>query len=85
MVELGTRDADDADWDELLARSARFSVGQERIEVTEMRGVWALRRDRIEEAARFFDEALSLSARIPNAMGERLARRRDEVRRLRER
>jgi hypothetical protein len=50
MVDLATRDADDAEWDALEDRSLGCSIGQERIEVLEARGLWALRRGRVEAA-----------------------------------
>jgi serine/threonine protein kinase/tetratricopeptide (TPR) repeat protein len=67
--------ADEAAWDELEERAARFSVGQERIEVLEARAVAALRRGRASEAVARMERALALAERIPNAMGARLARR----------
>jgi Flp pilus assembly protein TadD len=81
MIELATSDgASDDAWDELEARSARYSIGQERIEVAEARGLWALRHGRPDEAERRLQQALALAARIPNAMGARLARRLAEAR-----
>jgi predicted ATPase len=82
MIELATNpDTSDTAWDELEARSARYSIGQERIEVAETRGLWSLRRGRPDEAERRFQQAIALAARIPNAMGARLARRLAEARR----
>jgi serine/threonine protein kinase/tetratricopeptide (TPR) repeat protein len=81
-VDLATRDADDAEWDELEARSARYSIGQEHIEVLEMRAVAALRRGRAAAAIRQLERAQGAATRIPNVMGARLRRRLAEARRL---
>ncbi len=77
MVELAVGGGGPAEWDALEARAAEVSVGQERIEVVEMRGLTALRAGRREEAARALDRAVALAAAIPNAMRRRLARDRD--------
>ncbi len=74
MIELSAEDSGDEEWEALEARSAKYSIGQERIEVVEGRGLSALRRGRREEAARHFERALELSRRIPNVIGKRLAR-----------
>jgi tetratricopeptide (TPR) repeat protein len=79
MVALATGDGVAAAWDELEARSVRFSVGQERIEVIEMRSLAAQRRGRTEEARLHLRRALDLASRIPNAMGARLRRRSHEL------
>jgi tetratricopeptide (TPR) repeat protein len=80
MVELATSDPDEADaWDALEARSDRFSVGQERIEVLETRGLAAQRHGRRDEARRHLQRALDLAAEIPNALGSRLHRRLREL------
>jgi tetratricopeptide (TPR) repeat protein len=79
MVELATRDADDAAWEALEVRSERYSVGWERIEVVETRAVWAQRRGRLEEARHHLLRATDLAAAIPNAMGARLRRRLNEI------
>jgi tetratricopeptide (TPR) repeat protein len=76
MVELAAGDAGEAAWDELEARSARASVGQEHIEVLEARALSALRRRRPDEASRAIEKALRAASRIPNAIGGRLQRRR---------
>jgi tetratricopeptide (TPR) repeat protein len=75
MVELAAGDAGDAAWDELTARSARVSVGQEHVEVLEARALSALRRGRPAEARRELEKALRAASRIPCAMGDRLRRR----------
>ncbi|MFL5310011.1 MAG: serine/threonine-protein kinase PknK, partial [Myxococcales bacterium] len=72
MVDLATRDATTAEWEALLERSARDSLEQEPIEVADLYGTWALRRGRIEEARRAFEEAAARAARIPNVMESRL-------------
>jgi tetratricopeptide (TPR) repeat protein len=82
MVELSLRDGSAAEWDELEARSAQCSVGQERIEVIEGRALAALRRGRAEEARGHLARALTLSETIPTVMGDRLRRLRDEAARL---
>ncbi|AUX48653.1 protein kinase [Sorangium cellulosum] len=74
MLGLAIRDGGDAAWDALVDRSAQRSVGQEHIEVLEMRAVAALRRGRVEAARRALAAALLAAERIPNAMGDRLRR-----------
>lgn len=71
-IEYATRDVDEAAWDALDARSARFSIGQERIEVIEVRAISALRRGRVDEAQQHFLRALDAARNIPNVMRERL-------------
>ena len=82
MVELSMGDAEASAWDELEARSARCSVGQEQIEVLESCALAALRRGRAERARRKLEQALVLASRIPNVMDKRLHRWLDEARRL---
>jgi eukaryotic-like serine/threonine-protein kinase len=72
MVDLATRDATSEEWQALLERSARDSIEQEPIEVADLYGTWALRRGRIDEARRAFEEAAARAARIPNIMGDRV-------------
>ncbi|HET6922218.1 MAG TPA: serine/threonine-protein kinase PknK, partial [Anaeromyxobacteraceae bacterium] len=72
MVELATRDAADAEWEALLARSARDSVEQEPIEVLEMRGRAALRAGRLALARAALEGAIGLCGRIPNLMEPRV-------------
>jgi eukaryotic-like serine/threonine-protein kinase len=74
MIELATSGPDAATWDALEARSARFSVGQEHVEVLEARALAALRRGRRAEAARQLEKAVQAAARIPNVMHDRLER-----------
>ncbi|WP_437675626.1 serine/threonine-protein kinase [Sorangium sp. So ce131] len=74
MLDLALRGGRDAEWDALVDRSAQRSVGQEHIEVLEMRAVAALRRGRVESARRALAAALLAAERIPNAMGDRLRR-----------
>ncbi len=72
MVDLATREATSEEWQALLERSARDSIEQEPIEVADLYGTWALRRGRIDEARRAFEEAAARAARIPNIMGDRV-------------
>jgi tetratricopeptide (TPR) repeat protein len=72
MIDLATRDATTEEWQALLERSARDSIEQEPIEVADLYGTWALRRGRIEEARRAFEEAAARAARIPNIMESRV-------------
>jgi len=74
MADLATREATVAEWEALLERSSRYSMEQEPIEVAELYGTWALRRGRIEEARRAFDEAARRAERIPNVMDARVQR-----------
>lgn len=74
MVEYASGDVDAAAWDALEARSAQFSIGQERIEVIEARAVSALRRGFVDEARRHIVRAIETARTIPNVMHERLER-----------
>jgi tetratricopeptide (TPR) repeat protein len=74
MVDLATRDSTTLEWESLLERSARESIEQEPIEVADLYGTWALRRGRIEEARRAFEEAAARAARIPNIMESRVSK-----------
>ncbi|KYF80188.1 hypothetical protein BE17_16500 [Sorangium cellulosum] len=76
MIDLATRDASGEAWDELEERSARFSVGQEQIEVIEARARALSRRGRDEEARAALARAIDVAGRIPNVMRERLERQR---------
>ena len=78
MIELSIHDGSAAEWDDLEARSATSSVGQERIEVIEGRAIAALRHGRGEAARRALERAIELAATIPNVMGKRLRRRIEE-------
>ena len=84
MVELSIHDSSAAEWDDLEARSASSSVGQERIEVIEGRAIAALRHGRGEAARRALERAIELAATIPNVMGQRLRRRLEETQRMEE-
>jgi tetratricopeptide (TPR) repeat protein len=79
MVELATTDAGPEAWDALEARSERFSVGQERIEVIETRALAAYNGGRMQEARGHYNRALALTAYIPNAIGARIRRRIGEL------
>ncbi|WP_437277542.1 protein kinase [Sorangium sp. So ce375] len=74
MIELATRDDDRAAWAALEERSARCSVGQERIEVLEARALAALRRGRHADALSQLERALAAASTIPTVMGGRLRR-----------
>ncbi|XYH93250.1 serine/threonine-protein kinase PknK [Sorangium sp. So ce1128] len=76
MIDLATRDASDEAWDELEEQSARFSVGQEQIEVIEARARALSRRGRHVEARAALARAIDVAGRIPNVMRERLERQR---------
>jgi hypothetical protein len=73
MVDLCTRDASEAEWADLAARSQATSVEQELIEVVEMAARALGRRGHIERARRMLDQALALAEKIPNVMEKRLA------------
>jgi tetratricopeptide (TPR) repeat protein len=72
LIDLATRDANRTEWEELLQRSAVDSVEQEPIEVADLYGTWALRRGRMEEGRRAFEEAARRAERIPNIMDARI-------------
>ncbi len=74
-VELAALGGTGEQWDEVEARSARVSFGQERIEIIETRAAAAQRAGRVAEAREHLARALKLAETIPNAMGARLARR----------
>lgn len=80
MIELATSDAEGSAWDELEARSARLSCGQEHLEVLEARARAARRRGDVAAAHRQLEKAVAAAARIPNVMGARLARQLTEAR-----
>ncbi|AUX34789.1 MULTISPECIES: serine/threonine-protein kinase PknK [Sorangium] len=77
MIDLATRDASDEAWDELEERSARFSVGQEQIEVIEARARALSRRGRHADARAALERAAEAAGRIPNVMRERISRQRE--------
>ena len=60
-VELATRDAADAEWDDLLKRSQEFSSQFEPMEVYAIRGLAAARRNRNDVARHALDKALQLA------------------------
>jgi serine/threonine protein kinase/tetratricopeptide (TPR) repeat protein len=74
MIDLATRDADEAEWALLERQSAVFSVGQEHIEVLEARALAELRRGNVTAARAQLLRAIEAAARIPNVMGDRLRR-----------
>jgi eukaryotic-like serine/threonine-protein kinase len=75
MVELATSDADDAAWDDLEQRTAKFSVWQERIEVVEARGLLEVRRGNLDAARSHLERAAELAKQIPNVLRDRITRR----------
>ncbi len=79
MVDLATRAASALEWEDLEARSARFSVGQEQIEVLEVRALTAFRRGQLAEARAQLEKALAAASHIPNVMGARLRRELAEI------
>ncbi|AUX40550.1 protein kinase [Sorangium cellulosum] len=76
MIDLATREASDAAWDELEARSVVHSVGQEQIEVVEARARARARRGLHAAARTALERAIEAAGRIPNVMRERLDRQR---------
>lgn len=72
VVDFVTRDATTQEWEQALMRSEIDCVEQEPIEVADLYGRWALRRGRIAEARRAFEEAARRAARIPNIMDARI-------------
>ncbi|WP_437527504.1 protein kinase [Sorangium sp. So ce726] len=74
MIELATRDDDRAAWAALEERSARCSVGQERIEVLEARALAAFRRGRHVDARAQIERALAAASTTPTVMVSRLRR-----------
>lgn len=74
LLEITTGDSTNAQWEELEQRSAKFSFGQEQIEVLEVRALWALRHGRADEARQRYHDALELSSHILTVMKPRLER-----------
>jgi tetratricopeptide (TPR) repeat protein len=74
MVELCIQQAPLEAWRALQARSEKFSVEQEPLEVLDMMALTVLRRGERAEAARLQDEALQRAALIPNVMERRMRR-----------
>ena len=74
MVDLSTRPATSAEWDALVALSARDSLEQEPVEVVEMRALTARRQGRQPEAQQAFADALALASRVPNLLEARIRR-----------
>jgi hypothetical protein len=65
MLELALREATPAEWDELLERADTVVVGQELIEMYEIRGLVADRSSDTEAARRAWTAALSACERVP--------------------
>jgi hypothetical protein len=75
LVDLGSRNADDAEWDALEQRTERLELQpHEKIEMLEGRALCAYRRGLRSEAQKHFARALQLNARTPNLLGTRVAR-----------
>ncbi|AKT39458.1 protein kinase [Chondromyces crocatus] len=72
MIDLATSDEVVGAWEALEARSACCSVGQERVEVLEARGLWLLRRGRRVEALTQLERAITAASTISTVMGCRL-------------
>jgi tetratricopeptide (TPR) repeat protein len=72
MVDLCTREATEAEWNELRARSNEASTEQEPIEVAEMAALALGRRGHAAQARQMLGEALRLAETIPNVMAKRL-------------
>jgi serine/threonine protein kinase/tetratricopeptide (TPR) repeat protein len=79
MVELVTAEGSELQWQALEARSAEFSIGQERIEVIEARAIAAYRAGRVDEARGHLERAIEAAKTIPNVMSTRLTRRMEEI------
>ncbi|MFO0580789.1 MAG: serine/threonine-protein kinase [Anaeromyxobacter sp.] len=71
-VALAAEGAGPAAWDDLAARAARDSVGQEVVEVLELRALAAARAGRRAEAREALAEARRAAARVGGVMGARL-------------
>jgi tetratricopeptide (TPR) repeat protein len=63
---------DAAAWEQLIERAHTVAQGQELIEVLELAGVAAQRRNERVEAERWWREALEAGKRIPNVMSNRI-------------
>lgn len=72
LVDCSLRDASEAEWNELLARSEQESVQQEQIEVYELRGLAAARSGDRAAANEAFATALRLIDEVPNLMSDRV-------------
>jgi tetratricopeptide (TPR) repeat protein len=79
LVALALGDGDEAAWDALTTRSAACSVGQEQIEVHEIRALTALRRGWHVSARSALAAADAAAARIPHMMSARLGRLRAAI------
>ncbi|MEY4514674.1 MAG: hypothetical protein RLZZ450_6796, partial [Pseudomonadota bacterium] len=75
MVELGSRDADEAEWHAFEQRYQSIEMQTlEQIDILDGHALAALRAGRREESRRMFEFALSLSRDKPNLVSERVAR-----------
>src|SRR5204862_228530 len=66
---------DAAAWEQMIERARTVAQGQELIEVLELAGIAALRRNDRSVATRWWVEALEAGKRIPNVMSDRIRRR----------
>ena len=75
MTTLLVNGGDVARWDALVLRAQKVAQGQELLEVLELAGVAALRRDDRARARGWWQEALAAAQRIPNVMVDRIRQR----------
>ncbi len=80
LVDLGSRDSSEAEWEALIARSRSEGMDQCPIEVQDLRGRWAWRRGELEGAKQSFEAALELALEIPTLMRKRILEALDELR-----
>ncbi|WP_428267525.1 AAA family ATPase [Haliangium sp.] len=72
LVELSSRDGEEAAWEELYRRCRDAPVYYEPIEVAELCGLHWWRRGRSRAAVRWLEEAAVAAERMPNIMGPRV-------------
>jgi tetratricopeptide (TPR) repeat protein len=76
MVDLGSRHASAAEWNELLERAARAGLAPlEEVEILEASALSAARGGRIADAETMLRRALNVCAAKPNLMSNRIERR----------
>lgn len=73
-IEYATEGASSAQWDDLEVRSAAYSVGQEQIEVIEIRARWEIRQGLYAAGKRSVEKAEALSKTILTFMKPHLQR-----------
>jgi ATP/maltotriose-dependent transcriptional regulator MalT len=79
LVDLCTREATAAEWEDLRARAGTASVEQEPIEVAEVAALALGRTGQTELARRMLDDALALARKIPNVMEKRLRQSQEQL------